>query len=101
MSIRAVIGVDCGGSSSKATLLDENGKIVATSTDGYPSLYPHSGWIEQDTNDIWNSFIKNVRFLVQISQNEGYSIVGLAVDAATHMAVLCDKDDKPIRPVIY
>lgn len=38
--MKYLIGVDFGGGSSKATLLREDGFIVATATKEYPTLYP-------------------------------------------------------------
>ena len=51
MKNRITLGVDFGGSSSKATLLDENGKILATSTKEYPCYFPNPGWAEYDAGD--------------------------------------------------
>ena len=46
--MRYLLGVDFGGGSSKATLIDEEGHIITTAAEEYPMLYPHVGWAEQD-----------------------------------------------------
>lgn len=41
MGKRLVIGVDFGGSASKATLLDETGVVVAAATQNTPLITPN------------------------------------------------------------
>jgi xylulokinase len=95
------IGVDFGGTSSKATLIDETGKVLATATKEYVSHYPHPGWVEQDPEDLYNAFIYNVRELLSKSGVNSDDIVAISVDAATHMAVFLDENDKPLRPIMH
>lgn len=101
MANRMTIGIDFGGSSSKATLLDESGAILATSTREYPSYYPHPGWLEQDPRDFYDSFVYNVRHVLAKSGVDGKRITAIALDAATHMAVFADENDQPIRNIIH
>ena len=101
MSKRMCIGVDFGGSSSKATLIDETGKGVATATKEYVTYYPHTGWVEQKPEDLVGAFISNVKEILEKSQVQPESIVALAVDAATHMAVFLDENDTPLRNIMH
>lgn len=99
--MRYLIGVDFGGSSSKATLLCEDGRVVATSVCEYPTYYPHNGWAEQAPEDSWNAFVQNVRALLQTDGVAPQEIAAIALDAATHTAVLLDENDLPVRNAIY
>ena len=101
MANRMTIGVDFGGSSSKATLLDESGTILATSTQEYPSYYPYPGWLEQAPQDFYDSFVYNVKRVLEKSGVMGSQIMAISLDAATHMAVFADENDKPIRNIIH
>ena len=42
--MKYALGIDFGGGASKATLLSQDGRIAATNTVEYPTLYPKSGW---------------------------------------------------------
>lgn len=95
------LGVDFGGSSSKATLLDCEGKILATSTQEYPCYFPEHGWAEYDAQDLYRAFVYNIRECLAKSGVSGKDISAIALDAATHMAVFCGKDDKPLRRIIH
>ncbi|MBE5783585.1 MAG: xylulokinase [Clostridiales bacterium] len=95
------LGVDFGGSSSKATLLGEDGKVYAVSSCEYPTYYPENGWAEQDAEDSYRALVKNVREILHKSQVSPAAICALSLDAATHTAVLLDEKDQPARRAIY
>ncbi|MDY3860715.1 MAG: FGGY family carbohydrate kinase [Candidatus Limivicinus sp.] len=101
MSKRMTLGVDFGGSSSKATLLDSDGKILATSTQEYPCYFPEHGWAEYDAEDLYKAFVYNVRECLEKAGISADEISAVALDAATHMAVFCGEDDKPLRRIIH
>jgi xylulokinase len=95
------LGVDFGGGASKATLLDEKGGIVCTAMSEYPTDYPHPGWAEQDPRCWYDALKENVRTVLGKSGVKNGDIAALCVDAATHIAVLCDAENRPLRKAIY
>lgn len=101
MAHKYTLGVDFGGSSSKATLLQDTGRIVATSTMEYPSYFPFPNWYEQNADELFEAFIYNVKACLEKSRIDPADILALSIDAATHMAVFCDENDRPIRNFIH
>jgi len=99
--MKYLIGVDFGGGSSKATLLREDGFIVATATKEYPTFYPNNGWAEQKPEDSYQAFVANVRAVMQKGMVAPEDVVAICLDAATHTAVLLDEEDQVIRDSIY
>ena len=99
--MKYLLGVDFGGSSSKATLLGEDGKVYATASKEYPTYYPQSGWAEQDAEDSYQAMVDNVREILHTSGVNPADIAAMALDAATHTAVLLGEDDRPVRRAIY
>ena len=99
--MKYTLGVDFGGSSSKATLLCETGKVAATSSIEYPSYYPRPGYLEQNAEELFNAFVFNVKAVLEKSGIDPGDISALAIDAATHMAVLCGADGRPLRNFIH
>ena len=95
------LGVDLGGSSSKATLLDESGQVLTTAVEEYPSWSPNPGWMEQDADDLYEAVVKNIRNCVEQAGIDSGNIAAVCIDAATHMAVLCDESDRPLRRFIH
>lgn len=96
-----LLGIDFGGSSSKATLIDGNGDIVCTVSREYPMHYPQDGWCEQSAEDCYGALVANIRTIFTKSGVDPKAIRAMAVDSATHMAVLLGKDDMPLRNVIH
>lgn len=99
--MKYLLGVDFGGGSSKATLIDEIGNIVAENTVEYPTYYPKLGWCEQAPEDWDKALCENVQGLLQKSGILAEDILALAIDSATHTWVMCDEEFKPIRPAIH
>lgn len=99
--MKYLLGVDFGGGASKATLLSENGSIIAASTVEYPTLYPRSGWAEQNPSDWYRAIVVNIRSVIEKSGISACDIAAVCLDAATHTAVLCDGDFNVLRPAIY
>lgn len=96
-----LLGVDFGGGSTKATLLDEHGFVVASSTQEYPSLFPKALYVEQDPQVMYEAFITNIRALLVKSKVNPDDILAISIDGGTHIAVLMDREERVIRPAIY
>ena len=99
--MKYLLGIDFGGGSSKATLIDTAGNLVAENTVEYPTYYPELGWCEQAPEDWDQALCENVQGLLQKSGILAEDILALAIDSATHTWVMCDEGFKPIRPAIH
>lgn len=99
--MKYLLGIDFGGGSSKATLLSTDGKIVAESIAEYPTLYPEANACEQSCEDWLDALRRNVSALLENSGICPGDILCVAVDSATHTAVLCDGAFAPIRNAIH
>lgn len=50
-----IVAFDQGTTSSRAVLFDKNGKIVGVSQKEFTQIFPKSGWVEHDPEEIWKS----------------------------------------------
>ncbi len=94
-----VLGVDFGGGSSKATLLNQQGKVVATATAEYPTFYGEGGKAEQNPLDWYAAACQNIKTVLQ-GVNPA-DVLCLCFDAATHTAVLMDENGAPVCNSVY
>ena len=94
-----VLGVDFGGGACKATLLNIDGKVVATSTAEYPTFYGEGGKAEQNPFDWYDAACKNIKEVIKGIDSK--RIKCLCFDAATHTAVLMDEIYNPICNSVY
>lgn len=99
--MKYLLGIDFGGSASKATLLSEQGEIAAESSVEYKTSHPLVGWCEQNPNEWYRALCRNVHAILEKSGISRTDIVCVALDSATHTAVLCDEKMSPLRPAIH
>ena len=99
--MKYLLGIDFGGGSSKATLINENGEICATNTCEYPTQYPKPGYAEQNPEDWVRATCENITGVLEKSKVNPDEICCISLDAATHTAVIMDEDFNVIRPAIY
>lgn len=99
MEKKYALGIDFGGGSSKATLIDREGRVVRTASSEYPTHYYEGGGAEQTPHDWYLAAVKNIKAVI-----EGIdpSLIGcVSFDAATHTAVLMDADGEPVSDSVY
>ena len=99
--MKYILGIDFGGGASKATLLAENGTIVADNTVEYPTLYPEIGACEQAPADWIDALCRNVSAILEKSKISSSDILAVAIDSATHTSLVCNSDFKPLRNAIH
>lgn len=99
--MKYLLGIDFGGGASKATLLCENGEVVATHTTEYETFYPKAGYAEQNPDDWVRATCENISGVLKKSNISPEDICAIALDAATHTAIIADEDFNVIRPAIY
>ncbi|MCF0146257.1 MAG: carbohydrate kinase, partial [Eubacterium sp.] len=51
--MRYLIGMDNGGTFTKAALFDETGKQISVGSVTTNTLTPRSGWMERDMDELW------------------------------------------------
>lgn len=88
------IGIDLGTSATKAILFDEQGKILATSSQAYPLYQPQNGWAEQDAEDWKEAAFKTVREIAKTVPKE--DIRGIGVSGQMHGLVALGADGVPL-----
>src|ERR1700755_1458158 len=52
-----ILALDQGTTSSRAIIFDQNGNVIASGQKEYTQIFPHSGWVEHDPDEIWRSQI--------------------------------------------
>ena len=55
MTKQYLLAIDQGTSSSRTVIYDERASVVATAQQEFRQIYPQSGWVEHDPEEIWAS----------------------------------------------
>ncbi len=81
-----VLGIDLGGSSCKAVLLDETGQTVSGPSVGYPTHRGERGEVVQDPDDWEAATCQAVRGALALET--GADVCAMALTAPAHAVVL-------------
>ncbi|MDD5017535.1 MAG: FGGY-family carbohydrate kinase [Eubacteriales bacterium] len=96
-----LIGIDVGSSSTKTVVTDKYGHILASATEAYGILRPHSVWAEQ-WPDVWENAARNtIRRSVRISGVPAENIKGICISGLYGgSGIPLDENMMPVRPCI-
>jgi glycerol kinase len=83
-----ILSLDQGTSSSKAFLFDREGRIVGQAARDFRQIYPRSGWVEHDAEEIWTSQLEAARAAIAESgvRVENIDAVGITNQRETTVA---------------
>ncbi len=95
-----LIGIDVGTTACKTLLVNQEGKIVATETEGYPLYSPRHGWSEQVPEDWWTAVKATVQRLMAAHPEAAGSLAGVGLSGQMHGLVPLDRDGQVIRRAI-
>lgn len=98
--MKYLIGLDVGTSGAKCIMIDETGRVVASSTQEYPLSTPRPGWAEQNPEDWWQGVVRGLRAIIQKANVNPGDIAGLSYSGQMHGLVALDENNEVIRPAI-
>jgi xylulokinase len=98
--MRFLLGLDVGTTSTRTIIIDENGKLIASSTSDYELITPKPGWAEQNTDDWWTASIKTIKDVIKKSNVSPEDIACIGLSGQMHGSVFLDSKGNVIRPAI-
>ncbi|MDD3823821.1 MAG: FGGY family carbohydrate kinase, partial [Sphaerochaetaceae bacterium] len=90
------LGVDNGGTVSKAAIFDEMGTLVAQASSTVRMLTPHAGHTERDMEELWQVTASTIAKAIAKSGLQGKDIKGVACTGHGKGLYLWGKDDRPL-----
>ena len=71
-----LLGIDVGTGGSRALVVDEGGRVVASATvEHAPFASPQTGWAEQDARDWWRASEEAVREVLSAEREDGRRLI--------------------------
>ncbi|MGA2954909.1 MAG: FGGY family carbohydrate kinase, partial [Thermodesulfobacteriota bacterium] len=95
-----ILAHDLGTTGNKATLFNNQGKLVASSFYGYETDYLHPGWAEQDPEDWWDAFKISTIKLIRESKVDPKRIAGISFSGQMMGCLPVDRQGNPLRKAI-
>jgi len=95
-----LMGMDISTTGAKAILINENGKVLQTSTHTYPLSTPKPLWSEQDPEDWWQAAQASIRQVIEQAAINPEDLKGIGLTGQMHGLVLLDSQNQVLRPAI-
>jgi len=95
-----VIGCDIGTSGTKAIVVREDGKIIASSFVEYPLATPKPGWAEQDPDHWVRAAFSTIARAVRKARVKPADVKALGFSGQMHSSVFLDAQGRVIRPAL-
>lgn len=96
-----ILAIDQGTTSTRAIVFDGNMKIAGTGQMEFRQIYPQSGWVEHDPEEIWQSVLTTVRSAIEAAGIEASQIAGIGITNQRETVVVWERaSGKPIQNAI-
>lgn len=96
-----IMAIDQGTTSSRAVIYNHAGETVASSQKEFEQIFPKSGWVEHNANDIWISVQSVIAGALINGGIDPASIAGIGITNQRETTVIWDKETgKPIYNAI-
>lgn len=102
-----VLTIDIGTTSAKVLIVSEQGKVVATAQEFYPTSFPQPGFAVQDPKVVMDGILKIVGEAVARFKFSHKNLVtasplvdAIGISSAMHSLMAVDKNGSPITPLI-
>lgn len=91
------IGLDNGGTATKAAVFDSNGKELGSYGVSTASITPKPGFVERDMEEMWRANCTVVKGALEKTGVSAEDVAGLGISGHGKGLYLWGKDDKPLR----
>ena len=96
-----VLGIDIGTGGTRALIMDENGRILASATEEHePFGSPKIGWAEQRPEDWWRAAGLAIRKALALGKLHAQQIACVGFSGQMHGAVMLDGSGEVVRPAL-
>ena len=79
MSKKYVLAIDQGTTSSRAILFNERGEIEGVRQKEFTQIFPRSGWVEHDADEIWSTQLEVLKGVVKDTGISFSDIAGIGI----------------------
>ncbi|MGB1315319.1 MAG: glycerol kinase GlpK [Chitinophagales bacterium] len=99
--LKYILALDQGTTSSRAILFDSFGAIKFSSQKEFKQIFPQSGWVEHDAEEIWRTQIETAKNVLQYAVTKPEQIAAIGITNQRETTVVWDrKTGKPVYNAI-
>ncbi|MFM7852501.1 MAG: FGGY family carbohydrate kinase, partial [Flammeovirgaceae bacterium] len=96
-----IIALDQGTTSSRAVLFSEAGELVAIAQQEFTQIFPQSGWVEHDPEEIWGTQLEVLKKVISENNVPASHIAAIGITNQRETTVVWEKTSgKPVYNAI-
>jgi len=86
-----VLALDQGTTSSRAIIFNHEGRVVASSNQEFPQIYPRPAWVEHNPEDIWSSQLAVAQKVLKDAGLSASNIAAIGITNQRETTVVWEK----------
>ncbi len=94
------IALDIGTGSTRAAIMDRQGRILTLASREYDQIVPAYGWSEQSPEQWWSATCEALKIVTGFARDKQLFIEAIAACGQMHGTVLVDDDGLPTRQAV-
>jgi len=96
-----ILAIDQGTTSSRAIVFDDQSLILAVAQQEFTQHFPHSGWVEHDPEEIWETTLKVIKQAIAGARIQASDIAAIGMTNQRETTVIWDKSTgEPVHRAI-
>lgn len=96
-----VLAIDQGTTSSRAIIFNENFEVIAVAQEEFKQFFPHSGWVEHDPEEIWQTSLNTCRQAIKKARLTARDITAIGITNQRETTIIWDRETgEPIHKAI-
>ena len=98
---KLILSIDQGTTSSRSILFNLRGEKIFSSQYEFKQIFPNSGWVEHNPEEIWRVTLKTIKDSIKKSKSLKAKIVSIGITNQRETTILWDKKTgKPVYNAI-
>ena len=99
--MKYILTLDQGTTSSRALVLDQAARVVATAQREFRQIFPQPGWVEHDALEIWQTQLAVAREALAKAAIQAHQICAIGIANQRETTILWDRrTGQPVAPAI-
>src|SRR5271168_5236041 len=96
-----ILAIDQGTTGTAVHLINQEGQIRWSADREFPQIYPKPGWVEHDSNAIWNTVVAGIASVLELSGASGAQIAAIGITNQRETVLIWDRSThKPLTNAI-
>lgn len=86
-----ILAIDQGTTSSRTIVFDQDMGVVASAQEEFTQHYPHSGWVEHEASDLWDTVLRTAKAAMAQAGITAADVAGIGITNQRETVVVWDK----------